>query len=171
MPIVLGNTSISGLAAGGLPSQVVTASTLATSARSYKLAYGTTSSDTGGGGDTGWLTHVSTGNFTVTEAGSAIIATFTGAHGYESGAVNFTGYMALTGATTQNSGEFQLWKQGYNVNKSQGNGAMWWVFTNVAAGTHNITAYVRNWSGGTTGYMNYFTYGNSGVDVLQAWYL
>jgi hypothetical protein len=155
MPISILNSTITGLAAGGLPSGSVTSASLASTARQYKFAYSASTDNLSLGGDSGWQTFKSV-TFTVTEANSTAIVYWIGAHGYESGAVNCTMYFGLSGATSATSLEFQTLTQGVAVNFGYGAHNCQYMFYGLNAGSHTITLYARNWTGGTTGIFNYF---------------
>jgi hypothetical protein len=155
MPITIGNTTISGLAAGGLPNGSVTSASLASTARQYKFVESSSTGDLSLAGDSGWQTFKSV-TFTVTEANSTAICWWIGAHGYESGAVNCTMYFGLSGATSATSLEFQTLTQGVAANFGYGAHNCNYMFYGLNAGSHTVTLYARNWTGGTTGIFNYF---------------
>jgi len=168
MPITISDTTISGVGVGGLPNEIINISTFASSTRRWKNAYTTKDGADGGGGDTGWINHISL-SFTVTEASSTVMIRYDGCQGYEEGAGNVCGYAALSGATSASGNEMQICKQGYSSNFAFGSHEYNWVFTGCATGSTTCTFYVRNYN--ATAYANYFSPGYTNRANLQVWYL
>jgi len=118
MPIVLGNTTITGIANGGLPNGSITGANLATSCRQMKFTQTGWSGAAGGGGDSGWVSWQSV-TFTVTESSSPIHCWFNDVGGYEAGAGNGWTRFVLSGATSATSHESNSLLQGHAINLAE----------------------------------------------------
>lgn len=159
MPIVLGDSTITGIGAGGLTSGCVTAANLSSSAHRFSSAETTTTSTFNLTGDSGWQNYMNV-SFTVGQSNSNIIALADFANGWESGSANFWIQFVLTGATSQTSNPSQLFKQGYTSNKAYGNHQYSWTFTGCATGSTTCYLQLRNYS--ANGDVNRFNPGGRG---------
>jgi hypothetical protein len=154
MPIVLGDTTITGIANGGLPTGSITAANLATSCRQMKYTQTSWTGAAGGGGDTGWVGWQSL-TFTVTESSSPIHCWFNDVHGYESGAGNGWTRFVLSGATNATSHETNSLLQGHAANYGYGSQKTHYIFTGCATGSTTVTLQYRQYN--ATAYWTYFT--------------
>jgi hypothetical protein len=171
MPIVLGNTSISGLAAGGLPSGSVTSANLALAARQHKIVTASTTNNLSLSGDSGWVSHFSVA-FTTTESASTAFVSCHFAQMYESSSVNTECYVGISGATSASSQACQVSAQGWSSNRAIGVQHHTWAFTNLNVGAHTATVYLRNWGGGSTSICSYWDFGSrTPYDYIQVWYI
>jgi len=160
MPITLGDTSITGLAAGGLPAGSVTAASLASGAvPEYQVVEAARTDNLQLNGDSGWVSYM-TASFTTTQTCTVFChAGF--AHGFEEGVVVLHGRfrLASSGATTS---ELQVFKQGFSSNFAFGAHSLHGFLTSVGAGSHTVHMDLRNYAGGTQAKMNWFDNNNAG---------
>jgi hypothetical protein len=159
MPIVLGNTTITGLAAGGLPANIITSANMMAGMAHFSKVETTTTSTFNLTGDSNWQNYMSLG-FTVGYTNTSAIAIAEFANGYEQGAANFWIQFVMTGATSQTSNIAQLFKQGYTSNKAYGNHQYSWTFSGLNAGAHTCYLQLRNFN--ANGDVNRFNPGGRG---------
>lgn len=159
MPIVLGNDTITGLGAGGLPANIITSDTMSSGQAHFSKVETTTTSTFNLTGDSDWQNYMSL-SFTVGYTNTSCIALADFAPGYEQGAANFWIRFVLTGATSQTSNIAQLFKQGYTSNKAYGTHQYSWNFSGLAQGAHTMYLQLRNFN--ANGDVNRFNPGGRG---------
>jgi len=162
MAIQLLDTTITGIGSGGLPSSVITSTSLSSSGRmAFHSAARTTNHSLGG--DSGWQDHLST-TFTAGVASRAIFW-FGGGCTYESGAVQGFYRFVLNGSKIGYN-----WCGGRQSNNNGGSGSGGCYFADVAAGTHTILVQARNSVGGTTWQINYWSVDGYTSSLLGVFY-
>lgn len=141
MPIQLLDTTITGLASGGLPSGVITSSTLSSSGKLTCASAARTSQHTLNG-DSGWQEHLSV-SFTCGVA-CRILMMATPSIGYEGGSVQ--GFFRFILDGNKVGYNFCAGKQSDGNSAGAGSGSYW---ADVSAGSHTVTIQARNATSGT----------------------
>ena len=168
MPITLGNTTIAGIAQGGLPNGVVLNATFSSGtiardrlANSAVINYTATSrnSTQSLAGDSGWNTHISF-TFSTSFAGRILlIATIP--ISFESGPVQGFARFVVNGSKVGSN-----WCAGRQTtaNTCTAGSSTW--FADVPAGTNTVTLQIRNVVGGSTWQTPSFSADETSMNVL-----
>jgi hypothetical protein len=148
MPIQLLDTTITGLGAGGLPSGVVTSSTMSSSGRFYSAHTARTSTQTLNG-DSGWQDHLSL-SFTAGVSCRAMFW-FLPSITYELNEVQGFFRFVLDGSMIGYN-----WCSGKQSSSNNGQAGFGHWYADVSAGSHTILIQARNLLSGTW-ITNYWT--------------
>jgi len=162
MAISILNTNITGLAAGGLPSSIITSGNLASSGRlTMDCTYRNSAQSLGG--DSGWVDHLSM-TFTAGVSQRCMVMFFV-SMGYESGAVRGFFRILMDGS------QIGYWWTGGRQHEANCAGATpgWW-HADVGSGGHTVKIQARNSIGGSTWQTPYWSADGEGSNTLGVLY-